>query len=51
MVKGNGSGIVFASSEVADPTRQCVLLILRQENQAVPLAVYAHRNVFITLHS
>lgn len=51
VVKGNGSGIVFASSKVVDPRRQCILLILRQQNQAVPLAMCAHRNVFITLHS
>lgn len=52
VVKDNGSGIVFASeSKVVDPRRQCIFLILRQQNQAVPLAMYAHRNVFITLHS
>lgn len=37
VVKGNGSGIVSASSKVAsskDPRRQCVL-ILRQQSQAV----------------
>lgn len=51
MVKGNRPGIVFASSKVVDPRRQCVLLILRQKNQSVPLAVYTQRNVFITLHS
>lgn len=44
VMKGNGSGIVFVSNKVADPRRQCVLLILRQQNQAV------YRNVFITLH-
>lgn len=51
VVKGNGAGIVFASSKVADPRRQGVLLILKQQNQAVPLAVYAHRNVFLALQS
>lgn len=34
VVKGNGSGIVFSSSKVADPRRQCVLLTSRPQNQA-----------------
>lgn len=29
VVKGNESGIVFASSKVADPKRQCILLVLK----------------------
>lgn len=36
---------LFSSSKVADPRRQCVFLILRQQSQAVPPAVYAHRNI------
>lgn len=42
---GNGYGIVFSSSEVADPRRQNVFLILTQQSQVVPIAVYAHRNI------
>lgn len=41
VMKGNGSRIVFASSNIVDPRRQCVL-ILRQQNQAVCMHTEMH---------